>query len=150
LVASAHSRGFTLVELLVVMALMGLLTALISPRVQSALPGFELRTAARELAAAFRETRAEAVRRGEPTVLTLEIDSGRYRVPGAETAARLPAGLKVDALVAARDVAADKSRARYRFYPDGTATGGQVTLARGDAAYRVDIDWMTGRVRILD
>lgn len=146
----SHSHGFTLIELLVVMAMMGLLTALLSPRVQSALPGFELRTAARELAAGLRETRAESVRRGAPTALVLDIGRGRYTVAGSGKPTRLPDGLKVDALAAANDLGAETKMARYRFFPDGTATGGQITLSRGDAIYRVDIDWMTGRVRVLD
>lgn len=143
------SGGFTLIELLVVFALMGLLLALVSPRVQSALPGFELRTATRELAAALRETRSQALRTGEPAALTVDLARGRYDIAGGG-ARTLPTNLEVEVTASRRDVDAGRRRARFRFYPDGTALGGAVALRRGDDAYVVDIDWLTGRVRIAD
>lgn len=149
LARQGSGNGFTLVELLVVFAIMGLMLALASPRIQNALPGFELRTAARELTAALRETRALAVRGGEPAALVLDLAAGRYAIGGGDSR-KLPGELKIEATTVQEDIDARRRRARFRFYPDGTALGGGVTLKRGDSAYRIDIDWMTGRVRLLE
>jgi general secretion pathway protein H len=35
-----------------------------------------------------------------------------------------------------------------RFYPDGSSTGGRVTVSSGERKYQVDVDWITGRVSI--
>jgi general secretion pathway protein H len=35
-----------------------------------------------------------------------------------------------------------------RFFPDGAATGGRIVLKRGDAAWRVDVGWLTGEVTL--
>ena len=36
------------------------------------------------------------------------------------------------------------------FFPDGSSTGGQVTLSAGNRAFKVDVLWITGKVTILD
>ena len=38
--------------------------------------------------------------------------------------------------------------AAIRFFADGSSTGGRVVVRRGDAAWRVDVNWLTGAVRV--
>jgi len=37
-----------------------------------------------------------------------------------------------------------------RFFPDGGSNGGRITLASGERKFNVDVDWLTGRVAILE
>mgnify|MGYP000847687737 CR=1 FL=1 len=37
-----------------------------------------------------------------------------------------------------------------RFFPDGGSNGGRVTVSSGERKFEVDVDWLTGRVAILD
>ena len=37
-----------------------------------------------------------------------------------------------------------------RFVPDGGSNGGRITVASGARKFDVDVDWLTGRVAILD
>ena len=39
---------------------------------------------------------------------------------------------------------------RIRFYPDGTSTGGRVTLTGSGAKYDILVDWLSGRVKIVE
>jgi general secretion pathway protein H len=41
-------------------------------------------------------------------------------------------------------------RGAIRFYPDGSSTGGRITVTFGRTQYLVDVDWLTGRVSITD
>jgi general secretion pathway protein H len=36
-----------------------------------------------------------------------------------------------------------------RFFPEGAATGGRILLKRGDAAWQVDVEWLTGQVTLV-
>ena len=46
--------------------------------------------------------------------------------------------------------AVDDKIGSIRFYPDGGSNGGRITVASGERKFEVDVDWLTGRVAILD
>jgi general secretion pathway protein H len=53
-------------------------------------------------------------------------------------------------LFTAQSELTDAKTGAIRFYPDGSSTGGRVMLAREDRKFLVEVDWMTGQVKILD
>jgi general secretion pathway protein H len=61
----------------------------------------------------------------------------------------LPNGVEIKLFTAQQDLVNDKVGA-IRFYADGGSNGGRVTLAAGERKFEVDVDWLTGRVAILD
>ena len=61
----------------------------------------------------------------------------------------LPKQVELKLFTAQSDIADEKTGA-IRFYPDGGANGGRMTIAAGERKYEVDVDWLTGRVAILD
>jgi general secretion pathway protein H len=44
----------------------------------------------------------------------------------------------------------DEKVGSIRFFPDGGSNGGRITVASGERKFEVDVDWLTGRVAILD
>jgi general secretion pathway protein H len=44
----------------------------------------------------------------------------------------------------------DDVRGRIRFFPDGTSTGGRVTISRDDRKFDITVDWLTGLVAISE
>lgn len=145
----AMRRGFTLVELLVVLAIAGLLLAVTPPLITAALPGVELKAAARRTAGALRLTRETAIAEGRPAAFVLDIEQHRYRIEGAGRArdGALPAGIDLK-LVAAEDEMRGETVGAVRFFPDGTSTGGRVILSRGERGYQVGVNWLSGRILI--
>lgn len=135
-----HRRqaGFTLLEMLVVLVLLGLATALVAPRLSSG--GAALDADARTLAAALEDARWTAVRTGRPVLLRLDLESPGWdggRLPG--TAALHVTG---DAALMAG------AAAQVRFLPDGSASGADIRLSGRRGGERViRVDWLTGRVR---
>jgi general secretion pathway protein H len=138
--------GFTLLEIVVVIGLVAGATALVAGLLSSGLPGQQLRSSARELAAQLRYARAQAIVSGEPQVFTLDATTREWTAPRGRHG-ELPAKIEVIA-VGARDTQARSSVATYRFFPDGASTGGHVRLRRGDAEWRVDVAWLTGEVQL--
>ena len=75
----ATARGFTLVELLLVVVLLAILAAITMPSV-NALDDDRLRVAGSEVRDAMRLARAEAMRRGKPVLLDAESSAGHVRL----------------------------------------------------------------------
>jgi general secretion pathway protein H len=140
------TRGFSLIELVVVIALIAGATALVAGLLNAGLPGQQLRGAARELAAQMRYARAQAIVTGEAQVLRLDADTHEWTAPRGRHG-ELNDKIEIIA-VGARDDAAGEGVATYRFFPDGASTGGHVRLRRGDAEWRVDVAWLTGEVAL--
>ncbi|NEX17239.1 MAG: type II secretion system protein GspH [Halochromatium sp.] len=142
-------RGFTLVELLVVLALGGLLLALTPPLITAALPGVELKAGARRAAGALRQTREIAIATGSEAVWLLDTESGRYQIEDQARFGAFPSGIDIE-LVAARDELRNERLGGIRFFPDGSSSGGRVILKRGDGGYQVGVNWLTGRILVAD
>jgi len=141
-------RGFTLIELLVVLALLGLFITLMPTAMQNALPGVTLKVAARELVDTFRAARSQAVSGNRESFVLIDVDRQLYRIDKDGPNQVLPGKLTVDLRTAASEQL-DETRGRIRFYPDGTSTGGRVTLGSGDDAYNINVDWFDGRVEVV-
>lgn len=140
------SRGYTLLELLVAFTVMGLVLASVPMIVASARPGPAARVAAEELAAALRLTRSEAIGRFAPATLLLDVERRVYRgADGTERALAEDLDLK---FVTARSELAGERAGQIRFFPDGSATGGRITVAEGEQSYVVTVDWLTGAVDV--
>lgn len=143
------TAGFTLIELIVVLVIAAAVVALTPPLISKALPGVELRAAAREIAASLRFARNRAVTQRAETVLSLDVREKSYQVSGSPRVHRLPAHLEFSLTTAqAAGEAADVGS--IRFFPGGGSTGGRIELAAGARRYMIDVDWLTGRIQILD
>ncbi|NBC12740.1 MAG: prepilin-type N-terminal cleavage/methylation domain-containing protein [Gammaproteobacteria bacterium] len=142
-------RGFTLVELLVVLAIGGLLLAVTPPLITAVMPGVEHKAAARRTAAGLRLAREIAVARGRDAAWILDVEQNRYSIEGDPRGGSLPGGLDVE-LVAAQEEMQTESVGAIRFYPDGSSSGGRVILKRGDTGYQVGVNWLTGRILIAE
>lgn len=137
-------QGFTLIEIIAVVALIGLATTLVLVTTGTGLEAARMRAAGKELAAALRYTRTQAIVKGESQALVLNVEARTYQAPGRE-AIELPKQLELKLLTAAQEQVAD-GVGGIRFFPDGASTGGHIELIRGDAAWRIDVNWLTGEV----
>jgi len=139
----------TMIELLVVLSLMGLMAAMAVPMLSGGVSGSELKGAAREVAAGLRFARSDAVATRRETRLVFDLEQRTFRIDRDARLHALPKKVELKLFTAQSDIADEKTGA-IRFYPDGGSNGGRVTIAAGERKYEVDVDWLTGRVAILD
>ncbi|HZB93798.1 MAG TPA: GspH/FimT family pseudopilin [Stellaceae bacterium] len=139
--------GFTLIELVVVLAIMALIFIGLATAFFHGTPArAALQSSAREMASGFRAAREEAILRGRPEIVVVDVTSGAWRLPGSQPR-YLPSGVR--AMLFARDTDVDgRRRGLIRFYPDGSSSGGGVSLEAGGLQYEVLVNWLTGGVTI--
>ena len=143
------ARGFTLLEVLMVLVIAAAGYALVVRFTGSGVSGAELKSAARAVAAALRDARGTAIATQESAAMLVDLEKRTIQVAGAGKARVLPERLDLKLYTAQSEVQ-DERRGAIRFYPDGSSTGGRVTVAAGERKLLVDVDWLTGRVSIKE
>jgi general secretion pathway protein H len=147
--ASCCCTGFTLVELLVVLILASLILTTVPPLLSTGVSSAEARGAARQLAASLRYTRSQAILARHETELVLDVERRIYRIPDKAREFQLADDLSITLDTARSEVIAEE-QGMIRFFPDGSSTGGRITVAKGKQTYIVDVDWLSGRVVLID
>jgi general secretion pathway protein H len=145
--AGRFARGFTLLELLLVMTLSALLLTLVPASFSAMLPYVEQKAEIRHLVMALRSARGMAIRERREIGLTLDLKHKRYYLEETAQISYLSDALRLDYRPGFAENGDDQQVVTIRFFPDGSSNGGQLTLKTADAGYRISIDWLTGRVR---
>ena len=145
-----RGSGFTLLEVLLVLVIAAGGYALVVRLSGGGVSGSQLKSAARAVAAGLRDARGTAIARQEPTALFIDLERRRIEVEGRGRPHSLPERMSLKLYTAQSEIV-DEQRGAIRFYPDGSSTGGRVTLqGSGENQLLVDVDWLTGRVTIRD
>ena len=145
---SAPDSGFTLLETVCALAIIGLVAAVLMPAIPRGTSRTAFESYAVKVAALVRHDRQLALERGVMTATHLD-PAGHAVVSGA-TGARiaLPQDVAFSAVVArnCRGAPADLS---IRFFPSGLSCGGSLILSRLGFSLQIRVDWLTGGVEIV-
>lgn len=141
------SRGFSLFELILTLAVLGICLAIVLPNIQRGLQEREVRTSALGLAAAARDLRSRAMSVGVMQELVLDLPDHRY-LAARSAEVRLPPDVRFIAVDGGESL--DRDLKRFYFFPNGSALGGEIVLADsgGSTPYLVRFEPLTGRVSV--
>jgi general secretion pathway protein H len=151
--SDTSEAGFTLFEMIVVLAVMGLMLAMVMIRGTPVSAATHARAAARAISGTLRAARGEAVMSNRSVVVSVDVGNHSYWV-GRRPPEFLPADLNLALLTGQDQTLSDNLGqvrvGQFRFDPDGSSSGGRVAIAGGDKTIWVGIDWLSGRVSIVD
>jgi general secretion pathway protein H len=141
-------RGFTLLEMVCVLALIAMMAAVLLPFIPRQTSRSRLQAYALQAAAMLKEDRNAAIRRG--TGVDTLVDAGGRLIRSGATAdmIRIPADVHFEALLP-RTCNRRESLSTISFFASGMSCGGAIALTRLDVGYEVRVNWFTGRVEIV-
>ncbi|CAN5391651.1 N/A [soil metagenome] len=137
-------RGFTLLEMLVVLAIVALVSAVILPRLSRQSGDATLQTQVREVAARLRLARLEAMENGTVTTASIDLKDKSVLVSGKQI---VFAPATVITVRTARNLIVS-GKASIDFVPLGGSTGGSITFKQAEREFSVDISWLSGAVTL--
>lgn len=143
-------RGFTLLELVLVLLIMAVATALVGPAISSRLLRADARRIAVQLRAAADVMRVRAVQSGQEGVMIVDPQENTYWREGGGGVVEV--ATESGFLSARSHLVRENGQVEFHFYPDGTNSGGVIRVAqeRGATAtaYVVVLDPLLGLASI--
>ena len=139
------SEGFTLLELLVVLVILGLMSTVVLVALPGSRETLDIKAAARGVMIQMIESRNQAIRTSRDVRFFLNIAQGEFWTEDSDSPQKIPEGVEME-VYTAKSEQGENNTAAIRFFPDGSSTGGYVRLSRGKTIYRIDVNWLTGKV----
>jgi len=141
------SKGFTLLELTVVLFVVVLGFSVIGLNLSSGSDSTEIKAAARDIVSALRYAKGQALISHQETTVALDLSDNSYTVSGRDKLYQIPKTIDVTVVTAQTELTGEGA-ANIRFFADGSSTGGRITLERGQTAWKIDINWLTGQIEL--
>src|SRR3989338_1797637 len=147
-------RGFSLLELIVVMTIIGIIAALVPPLMTHSLTKLKMKTTAKEISASLRFARNQAISKKIPQFFFLDIDLKKYWLserPYIPSQSSMEDEIEIEGFKSNMD--SDRSIKEgivsVEFYPQGNSSGGIIFVKTKEKALSIDTDVFTGRVKVL-
>jgi general secretion pathway protein H len=140
--------GFTLLEMVCALAIVGLMAAVLLPAFPKQTSRTRLEAYAIETAALLKADRNAAIRRRLDVTTQVDAPSRSLRSGASGQTVRVPEDVRFETLLPRncdnRPVAASIS-----FFASGMSCGGVIVLAKLDAGYEIRVNWLTGRIEVV-
>jgi general secretion pathway protein H len=143
-----RAAGFTLIEVICVLAIIALLASLVLPAIPRATSRARLEAYALEVASLLTADRTAAIRRRAEVTTALDASARVIRSGASTRRIQLPRDVAFDALLA-RTCNGRGAAATIAFFPSGMSCGGTIQLRRGNIGYQVRVNWLTGGTEVV-
>ncbi len=140
-------KGFTLIEIIIVILLGSLIIGLVSPGIIRSMQRSELNQVGKNLVSDLRYARAQALINNREERITFNLNDNSYKVPQKNRTVTIPDTLTLT-LVTAESELDQNNIGGIRFFPNGSSTGGHITLTGKNKTWEISVAWLTGNIEL--
>jgi len=144
-----YIKGFTLIELLLVIVIVAISAAVVAPNIGSGNQTAKLKSSARDISSALRFARGHALSQHKESIVLFNLQDNTYQITDKTKIYRIAKEIELTLDIAQSQII-DETQGSIRFFPDGSSTGGRVTLEVEDNKRQLDVNWLTGHVELND
>jgi general secretion pathway protein H len=141
-------RGFTLLEMVCVLALIALMAGVLLPFIPRNTSRARLQAYALQTATLLKADRNAAIRRGTDVATLVDAGARSIRSGATMDMIRIPDDVRFEALLP-QTCNRRAALSTISFFASGMSCGGTIALTRLDAGYEVRVNWLTGRIEIV-
>jgi len=142
---ASTEAGFTLVEVLVVVAILALTVGAVATIARPRSHAMMLKAATQLVAAKLRDTRTAAIIARRSREIRFDVNARRIWSPHDGATLKLDREILMT-MTGAASGRRSKSIAAVHFFPNGSASGATLKLQAKTNANEIRINWLTGRV----
>jgi general secretion pathway protein H len=140
-------RGFTLLEMVCVLAIIALLSAVLLPFIPHETSRSRLQAYALQTAALLKTDRDAAITRRTSVATLVDAEARAIRSGASRAAILIPNDVRFDALLP-QTCRQQAALSTISFFANGTSCGGTIALTRFDTGYEIRVNWLTGRIEV--
>jgi general secretion pathway protein H len=141
-------HGFTLLEMVCVLAIIALLVAVLLPFIPRGTSRSRLQAYALQAATLLKADRNAAIARGTSVATLVDATDRAIRSGASAATLRIPDDVRFDAVLP-QTCQRRAALSTISFFANGTSCGGTIALTRLDAGYEIRVNWLTGRIEIV-
>jgi general secretion pathway protein H len=145
---AAAEAGFTLLEMVCVLGIVGLLAAVLLPAIPKQTTRARLEAYAIEAAALLQADRNAAIRRRREVATRVDPPSRSVHSGASGQTVRVPDDVRFEALLP-RNCDSQPVVSAISFFASGMSCGGVIALTHLDASYEIRVNWLTGRIDVV-
>jgi len=142
-----QAQGFTLIELTIVLLIVVLGFSVIGTNIASGNKSAQLKALSRDLASALRYARGQALISHKEVAVAINLAENSYQLTNRDKTFHFSDEIDLT-LVIAQDEFEGEEIGHLRFYPDGSSSGGRITLEWGNLSSKIDVNWLSGAIVI--
>ena len=143
-----RADGFTLIEVVCVLAIIAILAGLALPAMPRSTSSARLEAYALEVAALLMADRNAAIRHHTQVATVLDAGKRAVRSGSGGGHLQLPRDVAFDALLA-ETCNGRPAGSTISFFPSGMSCGGTVELRRGSIGFQIRVNWLTGGTEVV-
>ena len=141
-------RGFTLLEIVCVLAIIALLAAVLLPFIPHQTSRSRLQAYALQAATLLKADRNAAIRDRTSVATVVDAQARAIRSGASRAVIRIPDDVRFDALLP-QTCRQRTALSTIDFFANDTSCGGTIALTRFDAGFEIRVNWLTGRIEIV-